>query len=656
MLQFSYYNLVFTLIAIAMIFPYYLLSGNADSSQSPIIYLVLALSELVLFLYIEKTRKKITSQSLALFWQFIALAILTRAIVNLLTLFSNGAIPLLTSDFFSLTTYFFILLAIETTPHSSNIPLSKYIKGRIPAIFFIVTCFCYFVLLPYEFANERYESGIPSAYFHMAICTLVVIRLISHLLSSQDRGWQRFYGLIATGAISLFVNNLNTFMVYYNQSSLAAYVISILNFVPLFVGLLSLRIAPKLVTQQNDNNKHYQIETYIYGLTVSLVAIHLIGIEYSLIYSVPNLFQPMTILLWCLSTLYLIASIAKSKRNRHYVIKSDNKRLSKDIHELNLQNTQLQTSLYNSEEKAIVASSNNAILTVSPEGKILSVNPAAVHLFQRLEQEFIGSDINSLFDVNETMHHFFNFKSNVFSLQRQEKGISIESTALRSDGEQFPVQVALQWTERNEHPLVVITFVNLTERKLAEKQALDLKDKFIANISHEFRTPLTIINGILDRYLTIATENSQIKELNTAKRNGLRLVRMVEQLLELSKLTDNPSLSISRHRLATLMNMPIDSFKKLAEQHELKFEANVPNNLWLDCDPQAFEKVIFNLLANAVKYTPAGGSIEVNVYLENDTINLAVIDTGIGIKQASKDLIFQRFQRADDDKNKSILV
>jgi DNA-binding response OmpR family regulator len=129
---------------------------------------------------------------------------------------------------------------------------------------------------------------------------------------------------------------------------------------------------------------------------------------------------------------------------------------------------------------------------------------------------------------------------------------------------------------------------------------------------------------------------------------------MVEQLLELSRLTDNPQLTLSHFKLSTLMAMPIDSFSRLAEQSQLTFEATIPDNLWVECDAQAFEKILFNLLANAIKYTQVGGSIKVNAYSENETIILDIIDTGIGIEKASQTKIFERFHRADDQKNQGV--
>ena len=129
---------------------------------------------------------------------------------------------------------------------------------------------------------------------------------------------------------------------------------------------------------------------------------------------------------------------------------------------------------------------------------------------------------------------------------------------------------------------------------------------------------------------------------------------MVEQLLELSRLSDNPQLTMATYRLHTLMAMPADSFARLAKQNSLSLSCDIPDDIWLECDAQAFEKIIFNLIANAIKYTPAGGDIKVIAHKSNDNFTLDIIDTGIGIDSASQAKIFERFQRADDEKNRGV--
>ncbi|WP_138140230.1 ATP-binding protein [Colwellia psychrerythraea] len=598
--------------------------------------------------------KKNTSRSFKLFWQYLLLAALAIVASKLLNSTPASVSQQLYQDFASLFVYFFILLAIETNPHLSDVPLNKYIGGRVPAIFFTLICFCYFILLPAEFSGKIYQTAKPSLLFHLVINSLIIARLIQCLVSVKDNFWRYSFALLSGSAVFLLIGNISAFIdkdsVFISTNSYSLQLIALL---PYFLLILAANITLKVSKLPIAIEKEPHPEHYILLLMLIPTAAHLYGYEHKLFYSVNSNLQSITLLFWLFVGATLLSGIAITHRSQTKKLKQNLLSEKNQHQQLNSLNNDLTDSLINSEDKAIVNASNNAILTTSITGEILSANPAAVQMFQSLEQELKGISVSRLFAEKDEMHFFFDFQSNVYSLQRKALGISVECLSLRSDGTEFPAQAELQWADRAKQPLIVITFINLSARKHAERQTLELKDKFIANISHEFRTPLTIINGIIDRYITKTTNELESEELTTAKRNGLRLVRMVEQLLELSRLSDNPQLSLSTYRLQTLMMMPVDSFSRMASQNNLSFTSNIPDDLWLDCDGQAFEKIIFNLLANAIKYTPNGGSVQVNAYVEQDTIILNVIDSGIGINKDSLDKIFGRFQRADDVKNQA---
>ena len=598
--------------------------------------------------------KQNTSRSFKLFWQYLLLAVLAVLASKLLNSSPENISEQLYQDFASLFIYFFILLAIETNPHLSNVPLNKYISGRVPAVFFTLICFCYFVLLPAEFSEEIYQTTKPSLLFHLLINALIITRLILCLLSCKDNFWRYTFALLSWSAGILLISNISAFINDHSTLLTTSHYLSqLILFLPYSLLIFAANITLVTTKLPAPVEKENSPELYILLLMLIPTAIHLYGHEQRLFYAVNSNLQSIVILLWLFGGAALLSSIAITRRAQTKKLKQNLQSEEQQLQQLNHLNSELTDALINSEDKAIVNASNNAILTTSITGEILSANPAAVQMFQSLEQELKGVSVSTLFSEKDEMHYFFDFQSNVYSLQRKDLGISVECISLRCDNTEFPAQAELQWADRAEHPLIVITFINLSARKHAEKQALELKDKFIANISHEFRTPLTIINGIIDRYITKASDESETEDLTTAKRNGLRLVRMVEQLLELSRLSDNPQLSLSTYRLNTLMMMPVDSFSRLATQSNLTFSSNIPDDLWLECDGQAFEKIIFNLLANAIKYTPKGGSVQVNAYLEQETIIVDIIDSGIGISKDSQDKIFERFQRADDVKNQA---
>jgi len=647
-------QLILALAALVTFFPYHLIASSLSIVPVSASNFALACLQIISSILLFFCFKKHSSRSFKLFWQYLLLATLVVIASKFLNDSPGSISQQLYQDFASLFIYFFILLAIETNPHLSHMPLNKFISGRVPAVFFTLICFCYFVLLPAEFSEQTYQTAQPSLLFHLLINTLIIARLIQCLLSVKDNFWRYSFALLSCSAGFLLIGKINAFSYYdlisFNAGSYYAQLVALL---PYFFLIATANITLNTIKLPRAIETETYPELYILLLMIVPTAIHLYGYEQNSFYSIDSNLQSIVLLLWLSVGAALLSSIIITRRSHTRKLKQSLISEQDQHQQLSSLNNDLTDALINSEDKAIVNVSNNAILTTSITGDILSANPAAVQMFQSLEQELIGLSVSRLFAEKDEMHFFFDFQSNVYSLQRKGEGISVECLSLRSDGTEFPAQAELQWAERAKQPLIVITFINLSLRKHAEKQALELKDKFIANISHEFRTPLTIINGIIDRYITKTSDELESEELTTAKRNGLRLVRMVEQLLELSRLSDNPQLSLSTYRLQTLMMMPVDSFSRLASQSHLTFSSNIPDDLWIECDGQAFEKIIFNLLANAIKYTPKEGSVQVNAYVEQDTIILEVIDSGIGISKDSQDKIFERFQRADDVKNKA---
>lgn len=663
------------LVIVLTFFPYFLLppfiTEQLPTTFSHVSDVAMLLLQLSTIGWLWLCRQNPLFHNFKLFWQYLLLAAVCLLIYHFLPDDHDVVAQLLVKDFTVLFALFFILLAIETNPHlnpghslSSLLKgqLSKTIGGSVPALFFTVIGFSYFILLPAEFAqmSEQNTAGVASSQQALSVCfkllisSLILLRLLVCLFTCQQPFWHYTFGLFALAAGFIIIKL--ALALYHGHSTKPDYIDTLLSLLPYCLVIIATHIALIRKESPTPINKSADPVGYILVLMLTLAGLHLYGQQQHLFYytgAQDGGLQSALVVLWLLMGSAILLNLSMKRKDQLAALRRDLTSGLQTQQSLTAQSQQLNNQLLNSEDKAIVRVSNNAILTTSIEGIVLSANPAAVQMFQSLEQELKGNSVSCLFSDKDEMHLFFDFHSNVYALQRKTSGISIECLSLRADGTEFPAQAELQWAEREDQPLIVITFINLTARKLAERQTLELKDKFIANISHEFRTPLTIINGIIDRYVSKTDHDEASKDLSTAKRNGLRLVRMVEQLLELSRLSDNPSLSLSHYRLSSLMAMPVDSFSRLATQQQLSFSSVIPEDLWLECDAQAFEKIIFNLLANAVKYTPAGGDIKVNAYTEQDTIIVDVIDSGIGIHKNSQDKIFERFQRAEDPMNHS---
>ncbi|MBL7792118.1 MAG: response regulator [Saprospiraceae bacterium] len=182
-----------------------------------------------------------------------------------------------------------------------------------------------------------------------------------------------------------------------------------------------------------------------------------------------------------------------------------------------------------------------------------------------------------------------------------------------------------------------------------------LKSEFFANISHEFRTPLTLISGPLEQLMSGAYHGNTQQEYTLMKSNAQRLQKLIDQLLDLSKL-DAGKLDIHKRNedIVEFARQILTAFQPLAEKGRihLDFQSNVPSCA-LDFDPEQMEKILFNLLSNAFKFTPAHGRIWLQIEKitsgeQQPFIQINVGDTGKGISRGSLPFVFDRFYKSEE--------
>ena len=175
-----------------------------------------------------------------------------------------------------------------------------------------------------------------------------------------------------------------------------------------------------------------------------------------------------------------------------------------------------------------------------------------------------------------------------------------------------------------------------------------MKSRFLANISHEFRTPLTLILGPTEKLLEKADKKEEQQQLQWIKKNGQRLLQLINQLLDLSKIEANKlELKYSHQDVVQLVKYVISAFESLASQKQvqLQFKSNL-QQLYLYCDVEMLEQVLNNLLNNAFKFTH-DGFVRLSVEQEGDTFTkITVRDSGIGIHEQELPYIFDRFFQA----------
>jgi signal transduction histidine kinase/DNA-binding response OmpR family regulator len=186
----------------------------------------------------------------------------------------------------------------------------------------------------------------------------------------------------------------------------------------------------------------------------------------------------------------------------------------------------------------------------------------------------------------------------------------------------------------------------------------DLKTQFFMNITHEFKTPLTLIISPLEKMIAGTKNNNQKKLLVLMERNAHRLLRLIDQLMEFRKIELGKSrLELKHVELVNFIEETILPFHGLAEEGEISIQFhNKPDYLNWWCDPDKLEKVIYNLLSNAFKHTPKFGCVEITLS-ENknpvsesiDSVQIKVTNNGPGIPEEEQKTIFDRFSRLKND-------
>jgi signal transduction histidine kinase/class 3 adenylate cyclase/two-component SAPR family response regulator len=207
-----------------------------------------------------------------------------------------------------------------------------------------------------------------------------------------------------------------------------------------------------------------------------------------------------------------------------------------------------------------------------------------------------------------------------------------------------------------EQAAIAVQQANLyqTMRQQAEKLIeLDrAKTEFFQNISHEFRTPLTLMLGPLETVVSqkqgLSSEQSSI-----ALRSSRRLLRLVNQLLDLQRLdAGQMRSSFQACDLVDFVHQIVETFRAYCEKKGIQLVAALSPCEPVYLDLEKFDKVVYNLLSNAMKFTPAGGTITVSLESADDRVSLTVRDTGIGIREDQIAVLFERFRQAEGSVNR----
>jgi PAS domain S-box-containing protein len=241
----------------------------------------------------------------------------------------------------------------------------------------------------------------------------------------------------------------------------------------------------------------------------------------------------------------------------------------------------------------------------------------------------------------------------------------IQEKLIKADGSMVDVEIKASCIPYNRKEAVLVVIRDIEERKKAEENekllndAMEydkIKNEFFANISHELRTPINVIYGVIqlvELYLNKDMLQEHITDVNKyskiMKQNCYRLLRLINNLIDITKIDAGFfTLHIENNNIVSIVENITMSVVEYAKNKGLyiEFDTDVEEKI-MAFDPDKIERILLNLLSNCIKFTRPGDSIKVNVKDCESSVILTVEDTGIGIPEEKLNVIFERFRQVD---------
>ena len=315
-----------------------------------------------------------------------------------------------------------------------------------------------------------------------------------------------------------------------------------------------------------------------------------------------------------------------------------------------LRNSRALESLEESEERfrSVVETAGDAIISIDSEGNAIYWNRAAENVFGYTADEVLRKPISSLI-VPERFHssHLEGLQRVVSTGETKIMGNTVEIEGRRKDGTDFPLELTLATWKTGEGTFFTAIIRDITERKELD----ELKDEFIGLVSHELRSPLTVVIGAVNTALTegerLSAEDTR-QLLQDAAQEADSLSYLLGNLLELSRAqADRLVLYVESIHIGSVIEDLLQKMGRRYTSH--RFIADLPKDLPpIPADRLRVERILHNLLENAVKYSPAGSEIRVFAKHERGRLAIGVQDQGIGISSENQAMLFKPFQRLED--------
>jgi two-component system phosphate regulon sensor histidine kinase PhoR len=297
-----------------------------------------------------------------------------------------------------------------------------------------------------------------------------------------------------------------------------------------------------------------------------------------------------------------------------------------------------------SSEEIIIASMAEGVLGVDLQERIIRINPAASELLSVPADEALGRAMHEVVKSPELQR----FVRSVLQ-ERQPEETEIELHEAQERALQMSGRELLSADGERMGAIVVLS--DITRLRKLERARSD----FIANVSHELKTPVTSIQGFAETLLDGALDNPEDARrfLGIICRQAERLGQIFEEMLVLSRLEQEEQIELAAADLLPIIQTAAQSCERRAQSKNCAIDIECSSRLKALCHAPLLEQAISNLVENAVKYGPAGSKVQVVARENNSEISILVKDNGPGIEPQHLPRIFERFYRVDKGRSRS---
>lgn len=279
---------------------------------------------------------------------------------------------------------------------------------------------------------------------------------------------------------------------------------------------------------------------------------------------------------------------------------------------------------------AVIAGTEDAIMVTDEADHVLLFNPAAGRAFKMAEEGWLGQPLTEVIE-NQALHDLFT---------RLSVRGTAQSAEIPVDGRTFYANLA---------PIPGVGKVLAMQDITHFKELDEMKSDFVATVSHDLRSPLNIVMGYIDLLAEVGPLNAEqsefVERIRVATQN---MTHLVTDLLDLGKIEAGLEMEMVSCHLKEIIAPVVTGLREWAERKGIQLRVELPGNVpMVQGNPTRLRQVLTNLVDNALKYTSEGGTVVIQVLVENDSVTVQVRDTGVGIGPDDLPHLFEKFHRVE---------